>query len=56
MRKKKYRKPNICEVDFEILDLILESVGHGGGSSGWEFDDEDEDDFSKFGGFSTRGF
>lgn len=55
MRKKKYRKPNICEVDFEILDLILESV-HSTGEHGWEFDDEDEDDFSKFGGFSTRGF
>lgn len=39
--KKNYKKPNICKVDFEILDLILESggedVGGGGDDPGWWF-------------------
>ena len=35
--KKNYKKPNICKVDFEILDIILESdwgAGHGGDDDG----------------------
>ena len=47
--KKRYKKPNICEVDFEILDLILASgdptPGHGGDFPGWEPDDDDEGDY-----------
>ncbi|MBR2190410.1 MAG: hypothetical protein IJ883_02040 [Eubacterium sp.] len=36
--KKEYKKPNICAVDFEILDLILasEAVVPGGNEGGWE--------------------
>lgn len=52
--KKEYKKPNICAVDFEILDLILasEAVAPGGPEEGWEFDDFD----SFNGGYDTMGF
>ena len=50
--KKNYKKPNICKVDFEILDLILESGGENTGAEpdpeGWEFD--------SFGGYDGSDF
>ena len=52
--KKEYKKPNICAVDFEILDLILasEAVVPSVDEGGWEFDDFD----SFNGGYDTMGF
>ena len=60
--KKRYKKPNICEIDFEILDLIRASggynVGGGGGSGGWAWDDDDDDEDSIVtnGGYRGIGF
>lgn len=51
--KKRYKKPNICVVTFDILDLILTS-GEGewepGNGGGWGWDDPWGDDPGKSGG------
>lgn len=52
--KKEYRQPNICALDFEILDLILASGGEDvGGNTDWD-DWGWEDGFN--GGYDTMGF
>ena len=40
--KKHYKKPNICAIDFDILDIIYTSAGENAGATNpdddWEFD------------------
>lgn len=47
--KKKYKKPNICTIDFDILDIICTS----GETS--EIIDDDDEFLGKFMGPSPRG-
>ena len=56
--KKQYKKPNICVVDFEILDLILasgdEDIGGGGDWDDWEWDSFGTNSYN--GGYGGIGF
>ena len=54
--KKEYKKPNICAVDFEILDLILTSEAVNPDDDwGWEFDSIG-DSLMSYGGYRGVGF
>ena len=58
--KKEYKKPNICALDFEILDLILASGDwngdHGGDDDDWGDWFDSVGPFSRNGGFKGVGF